>query len=76
MTTQVRPVGGGAWNTGSQTADKATRKNTTFGTTLGTAYTAAALRALNEWVNCGGTGTAATRAQETVKAVGLQIQEV
>jgi hypothetical protein len=76
MTTQVRPATGGAWNTISQTTDRVTRKNTTFGVTLPPTLTTAALRALNEWVNCGGAGTAAVRAQGTAAAIGLQIQEI
>ena len=76
MTTQVRPLSGGMWNTVSQTTDHVNKKNTTFGVTLTSALTAVALRALNEWTNCGGAGTAATRAQATAGGAGLQIQEV
>lgn len=76
MTTQVRPVAGGAWNNASQGNDHVNKKNTVFGVTLGSAATAAGLRALNEWTNCAGTGTASLRAQETARAAGLQIQEI
>ena len=76
MTTQVRPLSGGAWNNVALSTGKNARKDTTFGVTLATPHVAAALRACNEWLNAGGTGTAATRAQETAKAIGLQLQEV
>lgn len=76
MTTQVRPASGGAWNNVNLTSGKNARKDTTFGVTLASAQVASALRACNEWVNCAGTGTAAVRAQETAKAIGLQLQEV
>lgn len=76
MTTQVRPLSGGAWNNIALTTGKNTGKNTTFGVTLPSAHLPSALRACNEWFNCAGAGTAATRAQKTAKAVGLQLQEV
>lgn len=76
MTTQVRPLSGGTWNNLSLTTGKNTGKNTTFGVTLGAAHVAQALRACNEWFNCAGGGTAATRAQKVAKAVGLQLQEI
>lgn len=76
MTTQVRPLSGGAWNNIGLTTGKNTRKDTTFGVALASAQLASALRACNEWFNCAGTGTAAVRAQETAKAVGLQLQEI
>lgn len=76
MTTQVRPLTGGAWNNITLTTGKNTGKNTTFGVTLPSVQVGSALRACNEWLNCAGVGTAATRAQETAKAVGLQLQEV
>lgn len=76
MTTQVRPLSGGTWNNIGLTSGKNTRKDTTFGVILTSAKLAVALQACNEWLNSAGTGTAATRAQETAKAVGLQLQEV
>lgn len=76
MTTQVRPVSGGAWNSASLDASKCVKKNTTYGVTLSPAYAAVAVRAMGRWVNCGGAGTAATAAQEEAKAVGLQLQEI
>lgn len=75
-TSQVRPSGGGGWNNVSQTTNKVAKKDTTYGITLNNATHSVALRALNQWINCGGVGTAATLAQKTAKAVGLQIQEV
>lgn len=76
MTTQVRPVGGGAWNNASLDASKCVKKNTTYGVTLSVAFQAVAQRAMARWVNCGGAGTAAVAAQEEAKAVGLQLQEI
>lgn len=76
MTTQVRPLAGGAWNNVSVTAQKCAKKDTNYGITLPVQHNQAAMRALNEWINCGGTGTAATRATQTAGAVGLQIQEI
>lgn len=76
MTTQVRPLAGGAWNNVNVTAGKVSRKDTTFGATLGPAQLAPALRACNEWLNCAGVGTASVRAQKTARAVGVQLQEV
>jgi hypothetical protein len=76
MTTQVRPLAGGAWNNVSVTAQKNAKKDTTYGITLPTQHNQVAMRALNEWINCGGTGTAAIRATQTAAAVGLQIQEI
>ena len=76
MTTQVRPVSGGSWNNLTLTSGKNTGKNTTFGVTLAPVKVGLALQACNEWLNCAGAGTAGLRAQETAKAVGLQLQEV
>lgn len=76
MTTQVRPLAGGSWNGVGLTSVKTARKDTNYGLTLPPALTGSALRACNEWLNCAGTGTAATRAQKTAKAAGLQLQEV
>jgi hypothetical protein len=76
MTTQVRPLSGGAWNSANLNAEKCVRKTTAFGVVLNSAMTAVAVRAMNRWVNCGGAGTAAAAAQEEAKAVGLQLQEV
>lgn len=76
MTTQVRPLSGGAWNTVTVTGSKSSRKDTVTGATLTSAQLALALRACNVWLNCAGTGTAAVRAQKVAKAVGLQLQEV
>lgn len=76
MTTQVRPLAGGAWNNVSLTAQKSAKKDTTYGVTLPAQHNQIAIRALNEWINSGGTGTAATRAAQTAAAVGLQIQEI
>jgi len=38
-------------------------------------YTINAQQALNEWTNCGGTGTTATRCQKILAAAGLVVQE-
>lgn len=76
MTTQIRPASGGTWNTVQQDTTKTSKKNTTFGVTLTTAYTSQAFRAMNEWINCGGVGTASVRAQNLAAAIGLQLQEV
>lgn len=77
MTTQVRPLAGGAWNNASlTTGTKVSKKDTTYGVTLTTGLHHVAMRAVNQWVNCAGVGTAATLAQETAKAAGIQLQEV
>jgi hypothetical protein len=76
MTSQVRPIGGGAWNNISLTTQKVSKKDTVYGVTLPAALASSALRAMNEWVNCAGVGTAAVRAQNVAGAVGLQLQEV
>ena len=76
MTTQVRPLSGGAWNNASQDTLHVNKKNTTFGVSLTPAMLAIGLRALNEWTNCAGVGTASVRAQAEAAAAGLQIQEV
>jgi hypothetical protein len=76
MTTQVRPVSGGAWNNASQSQQKISKKDTVYGVTLAPYQASTALRALNQWANCAGTGTAAAVAQEIARAIGLQLQEV
>lgn len=76
MTTQVRPLTGGAWNNVTLDTNKCARKTTTLGVTLNPGLTATALRAMNEWINNAGTGTAATRAQATAAAAGIQLQEI
>lgn len=76
MTTQVRPLVGGPWFTISQDALNVVRKTTNFGLPLPSAWLNTALRCLNEWVNCRGTGTASVRAQGTINAIGIQIQEI
>jgi hypothetical protein len=52
-----------------------TDKTTTYMPTLVPGYAQQAQRALNEWTNCGGTGTTATRCQKVLAAVGLVVQE-
>jgi hypothetical protein len=76
MTTQIRPLAGGAWNSVSLSTNKIVKKDTVFGLTASPGNTHAVYRALNQWVNCGGTGPHATAAQKIAKAASLQIQEV
>ena len=76
MTTQVRPLSGGAWNNVSVTTDKRAKKDTTYGITLPPAHVPSSLHCLNEWINCGGVGTHAALAQKKAAAIRLQIQEV
>jgi hypothetical protein len=76
MTTQVRPVSGGAWNNVSLTAQKSAKKDTNYGITVSPPLAAAAVRALNQWINAGGVGTAAVQASQIAAAAGLQIQEI
>lgn len=76
MTTQVRPLAGGAWNNVSVTGQKSAKKDTNYGTALATPHSQTAMRALNQWINAGGVGTAAVQALQIAAAVGLQIQEV
>ena len=52
-----------------------TDKTTANLPTLPIGYTVNAQQALNEWTNCGGTGTTATRCQKLLAAVGLVVQE-
>lgn len=52
-----------------------TDKTTTYLPTLPPGYSHLAQEALNEWINSGGTGAAATRAQKMLAAVGLVVQE-
>jgi hypothetical protein len=75
-TTQVRPLAGGAWNNVTLNGSKTASKSTTYGVTLAPGLAGMALLACNQWVNSGGTGTAAARAQKIAKAAGLQLQEV
>lgn len=75
-TTQVRPLTGGAWNNVSVTSQKCAKKDTTYGITLSPALNQSAMRALNQWMNAGGAGTASVQATQTAAAVGLQIQEI
>lgn len=76
MTTQVRPLSGGGWNTASTNADKTIRKSTTLGVSLPAGQTLLAWFALEQWLNCAGVGTHAVLAQKRAKAAGLQLQEV
>jgi hypothetical protein len=76
MTTQVRPLTGGAWNNVSVTSQKNAKKDTTYGITLPTGLSQVAMRALNQWMNAGGVGTAAVQATQIAAAVGLQVQEI
>lgn len=52
-----------------------TDKTTTYLPPLAAGLAQQAQRALNEWTNCGGTGTTATRCQKVLAAVGLVVQE-
>jgi hypothetical protein len=76
MTTQVKPLVGGAFTTITQTGHKITLKTTSWGITLTNGQLTKALSATNEWVNAGGAGTAAVRAQAAMAAVGLVLQEI
>jgi hypothetical protein len=76
MTTQVKPLVGGAFTTVTQTTSKTTSKTTNWGITLPVPHVTNALRATNEWINCGGVGTAAVRAQAAMAAIGLTLQEI
>lgn len=76
MATKVRPSAGGAWNAVVKDSTNTIRDTTTYGTTVVAQVLGSAVRALNEWQNAAGAGTAAVRAQKTAAAIGLQIQEV
>lgn len=76
MTTQVRPVSGGTWNNANLDAGKSALKTTNFGFTLPEQHWGNVLNAVNEWVNCGGAGTAGADAQKRAAAIGVQLQEV
>jgi len=52
-----------------------TDKTTSYVASLPAGFIAQAQRALNEWTNCGGTGTTATRCQKVLAAIGLVVQE-
>jgi len=52
-----------------------TDKTTANLPTLPLGYTINAQQALNEWTNCGGAGTVATRCQKLLAAAGLVVQE-
>jgi len=52
-----------------------TDKTTAFLPQLPSGSSHQAQRALNEWTNCGGTGTTAARAQKVLAAQGLFVQE-
>jgi hypothetical protein len=52
-----------------------TDKTTTFLPQLPPGASHLAQAAINEWINCGGTGTTATRAQKAMSAQGLLVQE-
>jgi hypothetical protein len=55
--------------------DKSTDKATPFLPQLPVGASHMAQMALNEWINCGGTGTTATRTQKAMAAQGLLVQE-
>lgn len=52
-----------------------TDKTSTYIPTLPPGAQAQVQRALNEWTNCGGTGTTAARCQKVLAAQGLVVQE-
>jgi hypothetical protein len=52
-----------------------TDKTSTYLTTLPVGSAHLAQQALNVWINCGGTGTHATRCQKELAAQGLVVQE-
>ena len=56
-------------------SDNSTLKTTALLPVLPPGRMAMACDALNTWTNCGGTGTAATRAQKILAAQGLFVQE-
>jgi hypothetical protein len=76
-TTQVRPwPAGGAWNNVAQVnSQKWAAKGTTYGVTLPSGTSQAAMRALDIWMDGGGVGTAAVFAQQVAHAAGVEIQE-
>jgi len=74
-TTQVSPVVGGAWNNVNKDSKNLATKTQTLGITVPPPVVNQLCSVLNEWTNCGGTGTAATRAQKRAHAIGVQIRE-
>lgn len=76
MASQIRPLTGGAWNSIALLPGNKASKTQTFGVSVPPQRIPSAVRAMNEWINSGGTGTAAARAQKTAAALGLQLQEV
>lgn len=77
MATQVKGwPSGGSFTTISEDGVHRSKKDTTFGVTLTPGNQNNALRAINEWHNVAGSGTAAARAQKTAKGNGIQLQEV
>jgi hypothetical protein len=76
MTTQVRPIGGGGWNTVQMSTANVPAKAQTYGVTLTAGYSSLALSAIGAWVDCGGVGAAANLAQSMAAGLGLQLQEV
>lgn len=75
MTSQIRPLSGGAWNNITH-SNKVAAKTTTLGVTVSAAKMALVCQAMNTWLICAGTGQGAIRAQKIAAAVGLQLQEV
>lgn len=67
---------GGSFTTITEDSSHRSGKSTTFGVTLAAGNQGNALRAINEWHNVAGAGTAAARAQKTAKGNGIQLQEV
>jgi hypothetical protein len=67
---------GGSFTTITKDSSGRTGKGTTFGVTLSPGNQGSALRALNRWANCAGSGTHAAAAQKEAKGNGIQIQEV
>jgi hypothetical protein len=76
MTTQVKPKSSGSFTSIALNSTGQATKATTFGITLTSGQQGNALRALNEWRNAGGAGTAAARAAATADGQGLALQEI
>lgn len=76
MTTQIKPLSSGAFQTIVKKDNRCADKSTAGLSAMAPGLQHEALRAMNQWLASGGTGSLALRAQAEINAAGQQLQEI
>jgi aspartate oxidase len=76
MTTQIKPLSGGAFQTIVKKDNRCADKSTPGVAAMQPGLQHVTLRAMNQWLASGGVGSLALRAQAEINAAGQQLQEI